>query len=95
MDMETAKKYLPRGKTHPVEEQMSDEELARWVDALFIKNRNMEFQTEKEEAIHYLMEIEVAYQVIKRLAGEKRIPALIQSETDWNRYFQFQNPNEP
>lgn len=95
MDMEIVKKYLPEGKTHITDQVFSDEELAGWVDALFMKKVDREYQTEKEEAIHYLMEKEIAYQVIKRLAGDKRIPCVIQNEKDWKRYFQLPDQDDP
>lgn len=95
MKMETAKKYLPEGRNHIIETQFSDEELAKFIDALFFKEKEgVKFPDEKTEAEHYLIKKEVAYQTIRRLAGGKNIPAIIQSEKDWIRYFQLEHQGD-
>lgn len=93
MDIETAKKYFPKGNTHITDTKFSDRELAKLVDMMFFKNTEQHFDSEEEEAVNFLMKKEVAYQVIRRLAGEEEIQGVIQNEMDWMWYFQLGNPD--
>ncbi|MBP3577677.1 MAG: hypothetical protein J6K15_06170 [Lachnospiraceae bacterium] len=92
-ELAKALKYLPEGKTHITEEQFSDRDLAACVNAFFLtesdKNVGM---SEEEKGELYWYKKEVAYQVIRRLIGNgERIPAVIQTEEDWKRYFLLEN----
>lgn len=94
--METAKKYLPEGKAHLLDYTFSDEELAGYIDAFFFQGiEGLQFPNEEAEAQTYLLKKEIAYQTIRRLAGKKRIPGVIQSEKDWIRYFQLELSDGP
>jgi hypothetical protein len=87
MDIKAIKKYLPESGHFDTE--MDDLTLATFVDSIFFKEFTPKiFANEEEQVRNYVLKKEVAYQVIKKLLkGHDRVPALIQSEEDWRRYF--------
>lgn len=92
-EIEMMKQYLPEGETHITKEQFTDERMAKLVNMLFLTETYKSYYeklTEKEKANLYWFKKEVAYQVIQRLIGNNgKIPTVIQTEADWNRYFMF------
>lgn len=87
MDLKEVKKHISLEKPHIIPE-LSKEELAGWVQALFFQDQT----NEPEEVETYILKKEIAFQAIKTiLNGSEPRSVTVKNEKDWIRYFDLEN----
>lgn len=88
--LKEVKKHISLEKPHIMPE-LSKEELAGWVQALFFQDQTNEL----EEVETYILRKEIAFQAIKTiLNGSEPRSVTVKNEKDWIRYFDLENRNQ-